>query len=158
MNYRFVAIDSAIAARFRATGRDDGGNELRRLRREVPEPGYPCRHCLRKARQGELMLLGSYRLPRPSGIYWNPSPIFVHAEGCERFASTELPEVLNGPPLSIRSYDATHQMIYPLSDVRDGKQLKAAIEKSLADPQTSYANVHTAQFGCFLCSVERPAS
>ena len=27
------------------------------------------------------MLLGSYDLPRPLGIYWTPSPIFLHAEG-----------------------------------------------------------------------------
>ncbi|MGH7843043.1 MAG: DUF1203 domain-containing protein [Candidatus Binataceae bacterium] len=156
MNFRFVAMDSARAERFRRTGLDDSGNPLRRLRREVPEPGYPCRHCLRKARQGELMLLGSYHLERPEGIYWTPSPIFVHAEECKRFqADNELPEVLTGPPLSIRSYDAAHQMIYPLTDVSDGRRLTDFVERSFADTQTRYANIHTAQFGCFLCRVER---
>nr|WP_281276994.1 DUF1203 domain-containing protein [Methylobacterium radiodurans] len=38
--------------------------------------GFPCRHCLQLARPGEGILLGSYSLPLPLGIYWTPSPIF----------------------------------------------------------------------------------
>ena len=49
------------------------------------------------------------------------TPVFVHLEECEQFhEENEPPGILFGPPLSIRAYDAHHQMIYPLTDVGDG--------------------------------------
>ena len=52
-------------------------------------------------------------------------------------------------PLSIRAYDANHQMIYPLTDVANEKAALDLVERALGDVNTSYVNVHTAQFGCF---------
>jgi hypothetical protein len=100
-------------------------------------------------------LLGSYHLPLPKGGYWTPSPVFVHAGPCEQFDENEPPEILSGMPLSIRAYDANHQMIYPLTDVGNEKGAIDLVERALADVNTSYVNVHTAQFGCFLCRAER---
>jgi hypothetical protein len=78
--FRCIAIPTETAARFRATGRDDRGAALHC--RTVDGPGFPCRHCLRLGEPGEEMLLGSYSLPRPAGVYWTPSPIFLHARDC----------------------------------------------------------------------------
>ena len=79
--FRCVPMETEIADRFRCTGSDDNGNALRRI--EASSMGsFPCRHCLRCAALGETMLLGSYNLPRPRGIYWTPSPIFLHAASC----------------------------------------------------------------------------
>ena len=76
--FRCVPMETEIADRFRCTGSDDNGNAVRRI--EASSMGsFPCRHCLRCAALGETMLLGSYNLPRPRGIYWTPSPIFLHA-------------------------------------------------------------------------------
>jgi hypothetical protein len=75
-----------IADRFRRTGSDGNGNTLRRVEASSAG-GFPCRHCLRCAAPGDMMLLGSYNLPRPRGIHWTPSPIFLHAEACARFVS-----------------------------------------------------------------------
>jgi hypothetical protein len=75
---------------------------------------------------------------------------------CEQFnGENEPPNILFGPPLSIRAYDADHQMIYPLTDVAYGREALALVERAFADAKTSYANIHTAQFGCFLCRAER---
>jgi hypothetical protein len=40
-----------------------------------------------------------YNLPRPLGIYWTPSPIFLYAEACERFAipDTVAPTIRENP-------------------------------------------------------------
>lgn len=153
MNLRYVPIDSATADRFRSTGVDDGGNRFRQM--SAAQAGYPCRHCLRKAKTGEQLLLGSYHLGQPRGAYWTPSPIFLHANQCEQFqGESALPEILFGPILSVRAYDADHQMIYPLSDVTDGKEVGVLLERAFSDARTSYVNIHTARFGCFLCRVE----
>ncbi len=67
--FQCIAIPTDTAERFRATGTDDNGNVLRRM--DANDQGsFPCRHCLSFARPGEPMLLGSYNLPRPLGIYW----------------------------------------------------------------------------------------
>ena len=102
--FRCVPIEAEVAERFRRTGRDDAGNALRRTT-AAADGGYPCRHCLRPARAGEEMLLGSYSLPRPRGIYWTPSPIFLHADACPRFeASDEIAPIVSGNPLvSVRA-------------------------------------------------------
>ena len=86
--FQCIPTDTETAERFRRTGLDDNGNVLRRIV-ATPEGGFPCRHCLRLGKPGETMLLGSYNLPRPLGIYWTPSPIFLHAEACERFAASD---------------------------------------------------------------------
>ena len=154
MKVRYIPMDSATADRFRQTGVDDGGGPFRHVTAE--RPVYPCRHCLRRATPGEQLLLGSYHLELPKGAYWTPSPVFVHSDWCEQFHSeNEPPEILFGPPLSIRAYDADHQMIYPLTDVGHGKGALELVERAFADVKTSYVNIHTAQFGCFLCRTER---
>ncbi len=84
--FRCVPVETEIADRFRRIGLDDNGNTVRQVKASHAG-GFPCRHCLLCATPGETMLLGSYNLLRPLGIYWTPSPIFLHAEACARFAS-----------------------------------------------------------------------
>ena len=154
MRVRYVPMDSSTVERFRQTGLDDGGDSFRQVTAELSV--YPCRHCLRRAKPGEQLLLGSYHLELPKGAYWTPSPVFVHQDQCEQFRSeSEQPEILFGPPLSVRAYDQDHQMIYPLTDVARGKGALDLVERAFADAKTSYVNIHTAQFGCFLCRAER---
>jgi hypothetical protein len=96
LDFRCIPIPAEVGERWARTGVDDGGNRLRRIVDEArpAEPdgrrlngtGSPCRHCLRDAKTGQELLLGSYQMPRPKGIYWTPSPILVHAAPCECFA------------------------------------------------------------------------
>jgi hypothetical protein len=156
--FRCIPIDTATAERFRATGLDDAGNTLRRMTATSPT-GFPCRHCLRGAAPGEAMLLGSWHLPRPRGIYWTPSPIFLHADACARFAQedTVAPIIRDNALVSVRAYDAEDQCLYDLGHVGMGAEVDAPLDRALADPRTSFVNVHTARPGCLLCRVERTA-
>lgn len=154
--FRCIPIPTETAIRFRATGTDDRGNPLRRI---VATPGgaFPCRHCLRLAAPGETMLLGSYDLQRPLGIYWTPSPIFLHAVDCPRAdAVGEVAPIVRANPLvSVRAYDGEHQCLYDLGHVCAGTEVDAPLARALDDPRTAFVNIHTARPGCLLTLVER---
>lgn len=154
--FRCVPIDTATADVFRRTGKDDNGNTLRRIV-ATTAGGFPCRHCLQCAKPGEAMLLGSYNLRAPRGIYWTPSPIFVHAEACERFSAddTIAPIVTANALVSVRAYDAADQCLYDLGQVCAGEDVAAPLARALDDARTGFVNIHTARPGCLLVRVER---
>jgi hypothetical protein len=103
------------------------------------------------------MLLGSYNLPQPLGVYWTPSPIFLHEAGCSRGAFTNevAPIVRANSLVSVRAYDADHQCLYDLGHVCSGEEIDGPLQLALGDPRTMYVNVHTARPGCLLSRVER---
>ncbi|MCK8787449.1 DUF1203 domain-containing protein [Roseomonas sp. NAR14] len=154
--FRCVAIPTETADRFRRTGLDDRGNALRRA---VAAAGshFPCRHCLRLAAPGEAVLLGSYDLPRPLGVYWTPSPIFLHEAPCPRAeaANRIAPIVLANPLVSVRAYDAADQCLYDLGQVCAGGEVEAPLRRALGDARTAFVSIHTARPGCLLAQVER---
>lgn len=154
--FHCIAIPTETAERFQTTATDDNGNTVRRI--EATDAGsFPCRHCLGFAAPGETMLLGSYNLPRPRGIYWTPSPIFVHAEACPRFSAGNVvaPIIGGGSLVSVRAYDEADQCVYELGQVCPGADVGAPLERALADARTAFINVHTARPGCLLSRVER---
>jgi hypothetical protein len=152
--FRCIAMPTEDAARFRATGRDDHGHALHR--RRVDGPGFPCRHCLRLGEAGEEMLLGSWDLPRPRGVYWTPSPVFLHARDCPRFAAENeiAPTVLANGIVSVRSFDAEQLCLYDLGQVCAGEDVAAPLLRALSDPRTRFVNIHTARPGCWLAGAE----
>ena len=153
IGFQCIPMDSAAAERFRRTGNDDAGDPLHRRIADHPSP---CRHCLADAVTGEPVLLGSYHFGRPRGVYWTPSPIFVHAESCERFERAgTVPEIVRNRLVSVRAYDADDMCLYDLGDVCDGREVERLISRALADRRTDCVNIHTARPGCFLCRVER---
>ncbi|MBK1658074.1 DUF1203 domain-containing protein [Paracraurococcus ruber] len=153
--FRCSPIAAETAARWRATGQDDQGRPLHR--RPVDGPGFPCRHCLRLGEAGEEMLLGSYNLPHPQGVYWTPSPIFLHAHDCGRFDAVDeiAPIVLANGIVSVRSYDAEEMCLYDLGAISEGKDVAPILDRALADPRTRWINIHTARPGCLLTAVEK---
>jgi len=154
--FRCIPIPTETAERFRATGLDDAGNSLRRM--PAGPTGAPCRHCLRDGAPGEMMLLGSYNLPGPRGIYWTPSPIFIHADACERYDQFDHVAATVRPRLvSVRAYDAEDMCLYDLGHVADGDAIDDALVRAITDPRTEFVNIHTAKPGCLLCRVERTA-
>ena len=90
MNFRCIAMDTAVADRFRLSGTDDAGNTIVRWMSDK-DTGFFCRHCLSQPGKGREMLLANYYVEPPKGVYWSPSPIFVHADGeaCHRFGQRE---------------------------------------------------------------------
>jgi Protein of unknown function (DUF1203) len=153
--FRCIPMPSETAARWRATGLDDRGNPL--IRRTVaPNTLAPCRHCLRDALSGEEVLLGSYNLPGPTGVYWTPSPIWLHVKPCERYAAeNHIAEIVRPRLVSVRAYDAEQMCLYDLGHAGDGESVDTALTTALDDPRTSFVNIHTAKPGCLLCRVER---
>ncbi len=103
------------------------------------------------------MILGSYNLPRPRGIYWTPSPIFVHAQECPEFTTQDevAPIIAGGTLVSVRAYDRTDQCVYELGQVCAGADVHGPLQGALADTRTAFVNVHTARPGCLLSRVER---
>jgi hypothetical protein len=154
-DFRCIALPTETAERFRVTRIGDRGTPAI-VRELAPGSRGPCRHCLRFARPGEMLVLVSYDLPRPLGVYWTPSPIFVHAEPCERFtAVNEIPEMVRGTLVSLRSYDSQDMCLYDRGHVSEGTEIDEPLQRALNDPRTAYVNIHTAKPGCFLCRVER---
>jgi len=153
--FRCIPIPSETAARWRATGQDDRGQALHR--RVVDGPGFPCRHCLRLGEPGEVMLLGSYALPHPQGVYWTPSPIFLHERDCARFEAEDeiAPIVLANAIISVRAYDEAEMCLYDLGAISAGAEVAPLLERALADPRTRHVNIHTARPGCLLAAVEK---
>lgn len=156
VHFRCIPITTDTAERFQSAGTDDYGNTVRRLQAGA-DGGYPCRHCLGFATPGQAMLLGCYTLPRPRGIYWTPSPIFVHAAPCARFGADDqvAPIIAQGGLVSVRAYDAADQCIYELGEVCAGPEVATPLDRALGDPRTAFVNVHTARPGCLLARVER---
>jgi hypothetical protein len=104
IGFRCIPMDTGSAIRFRQTGCDDAGNPLHR---RIADHPAPCRHCLAESQIGVPVLLGSYHFGRPHGVYWTPSPIFLHAEPRERFAQVDfVPEIVRHRLVSARVYDA----------------------------------------------------
>lgn len=150
--FRCLPIATAIAERFRRTGVDDRGNAVRTMQTDKG----PCRHCLHDATPDEPLLLGSYDLPAPRGLYWAPSPIFLHAHACPAFdlADTVAP-IIRGRLVSVRSYDAEGMCLYDLGAVCDGDDVEGPLLRALDDDRAHTVNIHTAKPGCLLCRVER---
>ncbi|WP_298952728.1 DUF1203 domain-containing protein [uncultured Methylobacterium sp.] len=156
VRFRCVPISNEAASRFRRTGRDDRGNAVRRVAASNAT-GFPCRSCLRCAAPGEPMLLGSYDLVGPRGIYWTPSPIFLHAEPCEAYAAADevAPVIRANTLVSVRAYDGEDLCLYDLGQVCAGAEVDPHLDRALADARTAFVNVHTARPGCLLARVER---
>ena len=155
-HFACIAIDPAVAERFRATGHDDRGNPVHRM--AAPADGaFPCRVCLRYAAAGQEVLLGAYDLPKPQSVYWTPSPIFVHAEPCTPYlGADEIAEIIRRNAIvSVRAYDAAGMCLYDLGQISGGAEVDAPLAAALDDPRTDFVNIHTARPGCLLCRVER---
>jgi hypothetical protein len=161
-HFRSIPMPAETAARWRETGVDDFGQALiPRVVEDAPGgTGYPCRQSLRYGEPGEVMLLGSFRLPRPLGVYWTPSPVFIRAEPCETFCTPDvIPPTATGPDslLSVRAYDADDLCLYDLGQVARGPEIETPLMRALADPRTKFVNIHTARPGCWIAGVERVA-
>jgi hypothetical protein len=153
-DFRCVPIDTKVAEVFRSQPKDQFGNLIRRVPSD--EKGLPCRHCLASSASGEVVLLASYELPRPKGLYWTPSPIFVHDTACPRYDRVNhIPQIVRERIVSLRSYDVDHQCIYDLGIVVEGTEAEESLRRALADTRTRFVNIHTAKPGCLLCTVDK---
>jgi len=115
--------------------------------------GYPCRHCLRWAQPGERMILFPFAAIPPGRPYSESGPIFVHADSCERYSSTEeFPAAFRSGRV-LRAYNSEHDII--AAEVANGAGPEAVIERFLQKPETAFVHVRSVSHGCYTMEIER---
>ena len=119
---------------------------------DAPESA-PCRHCLRWAQPGELVILFPYTAIPSGRPYSETGPIFVHADDCQRYSAiTEYPaDFRNGRVF--RAYDANYKIID--AQVMDGSEPEVVMESLLQNPDTAFVDVRSVTRGCFTFRVQR---
>ena len=113
----------------------------------------PCRHCLRWAQPGERVVLFPYT-SIPSGYpYFETGPIFVHADGCQRYSATnEYPaDFRNGRVF--RAYDSNYNIID--AQIANDSEPEVVIERLFQNPDTTFVDARSVTRGCFTFRVRR---
>ncbi len=147
----YEAIPTAELDAIRAAGRDEAGNPL-----EVQvhrDGGAPLRCCLREARAGDRLLLIAYTPPGPAGAYAERGPVFIHAERCAGYpTSDQYPPELAGRQQVVRAYDQQGRIADGVL-AADGKQAAVVIAELLARPEVELVHLRNVGYGCYNFSV-----
>ena len=117
-------------------------------------PGYPCRLSLEDAEVGEEVLLITYEHHKSNSPYRASGPVFFRPNARQaKLGKNELPEMLRHRFLSLRVYNAGGMMV----DARtlQGRDLEAALQELLSNPESAYIHVHNAGPGCYNCRIDR---
>jgi hypothetical protein len=103
-------------------------------------PGYPCRVSLTDSREGDELLLVNYEHHDVQSPYRMRFAIYVRKGEESYHAINEVPEQLRIRTLAVRAFDNLGMMIG--WELVAGKDLEAAIERLLANPQSAYLHIH----------------
>lgn len=116
--------------------------------------GYgPCRHCLRRTREGERRLLLNYNpYPEPEQLSV-VGPIFIHEDGCEAYTGEGFPEELRGLPLLLQGHLGDGSGI--VNRRLDAQNPEAAIEDLFHDPRIDFIALRNEEAACFIARIER---
>ena len=116
--------------------------------------GFPCRVSLADADVGDELLLLPFEHLGTGSPYRASGPVFVR-RGARRavLPAGEIPPYVTRRLMSVRAYDADDMMVQ--ADVCEGADVRAAIERLLADDGVAFIHLHNARRGCFSCRVER---
>jgi hypothetical protein len=117
------------------------------------DTGFPCRHCLRWAKASERMILFPFAAIPSGRPYSEIGPIFVHADECERYGSTDEYPADFRQGRVIRAYDSEQNII--AAEVVNGSEPEAIIEKFIEKPETAFVHVRSASRGCYTMRIER---
>ncbi|GAA3892123.1 DUF1203 domain-containing protein [Saccharothrix violaceirubra] len=144
---RIHALPEAVVERARASA---GVDEFHELRDEAV--GAPLRCCLRRAGEGEAVVLFRYSPTAGTGPYAELGPVFVHAEPCGGLDRDDVfPEAFRHSPRVFRAYG-------PEGRIEGGRvvevgSLDAELARMLDDPAVVEVQVRSASHGCFLFAV-----
>ncbi len=117
------------------------------------KPGFPDRIALSDAEPGESLLLVHYKHQPANTPYRASHAVYVREGGAETRTTGEVPESLRCRLISLRAFDAGHQMID--ADVVDGGGLDELIEQFFANPDAAYLHAHYAKRGCYAARIDR---
>ncbi|MAA97504.1 MAG: hypothetical protein CMN87_18710 [Stappia sp.] len=152
---RFVALDSDLAAHYRAGAPDANGQAPER--RICEEPGLPCRHCLRHIPQGAPYLILALRPFTTLQPYAELGPVFLCADPCERHPdASELPEMFTrGDRYMLRGYSADERIIYGTGDVVEVPEITARARDLLARADVAFVHMRSARNNCYQARIDR---
>ena len=118
-------------------------------------PGYPDRVELLDVEPGTPVLLLNYLHQPADTAYRSSHAIFVREGARSAYDAPVVPAVFRPRPLSVRAFDATHQMVD--AELVAGSVVEPVLERLLAAPAVAYLHVHYAVRGCYAARVERVA-
>jgi uncharacterized protein DUF1203 len=152
-SYRVVAIPTKVADLVRSNLRSPGYGHPAHV--EVATGYGPCRHCLRDFLVGkEQRILFTYDPFYGIEDFPLPGPIFIHADGCERFADDAgFPEDLRSHRLTFAAYGDGRRLVSE-DRVADGK-VEPLISKLLEQGDVKYLHVRDTEAGCYDLRIER---
>ena len=146
--FQVSALPSDDAERLRSATFDDFGNAL-----EAAVQSGPCRHCLRYALPGERLVLAAYSPFAVQNPYRESGPVFIHADGCARYAGPGLPPDFAMRPVALRAYDAAQTIVHG-EVVVDGTT-ERRVAGLLSDPAVAFVHVRSLTHGCYLFRIDR---
>ena len=118
------------------------------------KPGFPCRVSLADADIGDELLLLPFEHQPAASPYRASGPIFVRRAAVRAVLPPGLvPDYVRTRLMSVRAYDASHQMIG--ASVTPGSEVARVIEAMFSGPEAAYIHLHNAARGCFSCAVHR---
>ena len=153
---KITALPTALVQHWREGGPDAHG--------QAPETavsdgsGVPCRHCLSMVAEGRPYLILAHRPFDALQPYAECGPIFVCAENCARFDSTETalpPAFTASPDYLIKGYSAQDRIVYGTGMIAPQQALPAHAADILADPGVAYVHVRSARNNCYLARIDR---
>jgi hypothetical protein len=153
MSYRFVPIEETDVRRYRVDQKDFYGNAGEVMQ---SDGAFPCRHCLTDLPEERTALLVAHLPFDRDAPFSEVGPIFVCPDECEPYSAiAEVPGIVQRRQVVIRAYDREDRIRYGHHDLVAGTEAEKVINRLLADPDTAYLHVRSAQTGCFLSRVER---
>jgi hypothetical protein len=149
--FRIIPVSSEIADAARRAVKA-GAVDHALITVDSPESS-PCRHCLRWAQPGERVILFPYTAIPSGHPYSETGPIFVHANDCQRYSSTnEYPADFRDGRV-LRAYDSNHNIID--AQVANGSEPEVVIESLFQNADTAFVDVRSVTRGCFTFRVQR---
>jgi len=99
------------------------------------------------------MILFPFASVPPGRPYSESGPIFVHADSCERYRTTEEYPAEFREGRVVRAYNLQHDMI--AAEVANGVGPEALIERFLQMPETAFIHIRSVSRGCYTMEIER---
>lgn len=154
MSFRITGLDPAP---FRHLyGKPDAVLAAHGVQRCVADatPGFPDRVELRDAEIGQTLLLLNYTHQPAANAYRASHAIFVREGASAAYdAVAKIPLPLRVRPISLRAFDARHDMID--AELVEGGLLDGAITRLLSNQAVAYLHAHYAKRGCYAARIER---
>src|SRR5215469_9503058 len=151
MSFRITGLPSEPFANLFSLSDDE--LRTRGAVRRIAEGNSPCRVSLTDAQPGDELVLVNYEHHPVDSPYRMRFAIYVR-KGEETYDKVgEIPEQLRISTLAVRAFDSDAMMVG--SELVEGRELEAAIERLFLKPRANYLHVHFAAPGCYAARVDR---